>query len=78
VGDLLGDDLVERYVGRSVVFEADSRCSGGTPDHLTQLRLSGRQELESAVAFRHLYELGRVVRLVPEVLTHRGDEPHAT
>ena len=78
MGDFLGDHLVERHVGRRVVFEADSGRGGGTPDHLTQLRLSRRQELEPAVAFRHMYELGCVVGLVPEVLSHRGNDPHTT
>jgi hypothetical protein len=78
VGDLLCDDLVERHVGRRMVFEADTRRGCGTPDHLAQLRLSGRQELEPPLAFRHVYELGRVVGLVPEILAHRGDDPHAT
>ena len=54
VGDLLCDDLVERHVGRRVVFEADTRRGCGTPDDLAQLRLSGRQELEPAMAFRHV------------------------
>ena len=78
VGDFLCDDLVERHIGRRVVLEADTRRGRGSPDHLAQLRLCGWQELESAMAFRHMYELGCVVGLVPEILAHRGDDPHAT
>jgi hypothetical protein len=29
-------------------------------------------------AFRHLHELGCLVGLVPEILAHRGNDPHVT
>src|SRR5688572_2234134 len=78
VGDLLRDDLVERHVGRRVVFEADTSRGRGTLDHLAQLRPRWRQQLEPTIAFRYLYELRCVVSLVPEILSHRGDDPHPT
>ena len=67
--------------GTSVVgwcSNADTRRGRRTPDNLTQLRLRRRQQLESAMAFRQLYEFGCVIGLVPEILPHRSDDPHAT
>ena len=59
-------------------FKADAGGLRRAADHLAQLRRPGRQEFEPPVAFRQAYELRRLVRPMPEVLPHRGEDPHQT
>jgi hypothetical protein len=73
--DFLGDDFVERHIGGLMMFEADAGRRRGTPDHLANLRLCRWQQLKPAVAVSKLHQLRRAVSLVPEILSHRGDDP---
>ena len=77
-GDFLGDHLIERNIGRAMHFEADACGLRRPADHLAQLGGPGRQEFEPPVAFRQMYQLRRLVGTMPEVLSHRGDDPDQT